>query len=103
MCIESSAAHAHAQPDPLLDGILRHAIGLGLVLVLLFPFARGDLPWLGWAPLWLVGMPLAAWLALHRFQWPVRRRRAVTERRRPRAQARLRRHRVVAVRGARAA
>lgn len=53
-----------------LDAILRHAVILGTLAVLLIPAARGSNAWFGWLPLWLVGMPLAAWWALHRFQLP---------------------------------
>lgn len=55
---------------PKLDRALRRVVLTGLTLVLLVPMARGQIPWLGWAPLWLVGMPLAAWWALHRFRLP---------------------------------
>ena len=44
-----------------LDAVLRHAVILGTLAVLLIPAARGSSEWLGWLPLWLVGMPLAAW------------------------------------------
>lgn len=103
MHTESLSTHDRVQPDPVLDGVLRHAIGLGLVLVALFPFARGELPWLGWAPMWLIGMPLVAWLALHRFQLPLQRKRTRAERRRPRTQVQARRRRVVTMRRVRAA
>lgn len=53
-----------------LDAILRHAVILGTVAVLLVPAARGSSEWLGWLPLWLVGMPLAAWWSLRRFPLP---------------------------------
>lgn len=79
-----------AAPDPRLERALRRAVAVGLALVLLFPFARGQLPWLGWAPLWLLGMPLAAWWALHRFRLPRWPRPADHRRRRVRAQARRR-------------
>jgi len=42
----------------------------GLALVLVWPAARGSSAWLGWLPLWLVGMPLAAWWALLRCPLP---------------------------------
>jgi prolyl oligopeptidase len=51
--------------------------------VLLIPAARGSSEWLGWLPLWLVGMPLAAWWSLRGFPLPAvavrlpRRRRAL--------------------------
>ena len=53
-----------------LDAVLRHAVILGTVAVLLVPAARGSSEWLGWLPLWLVGMPLAAWWSLRRFPLP---------------------------------
>jgi len=73
-----------------LDAILRHAVILGTLAVLLFPAARGSSQWLGWLPLWLVGMPLAAWWSLRGFPLPdvalrlPRRRRAQAHRRRMR-------------------
>lgn len=72
--------------------MLRTAILAGLALVLALPAARGYSQWLGWMPLWLVGMPLAAWWSLYRFRLPplpdaVARSRP---RRRHRAQARRR-------------
>lgn len=75
-----------------LDRWLRRAVITGLALVLLVPSARGQIPWLGWAPLWLVGMPLAAWWALHRFRlpWPRIGHRVVRRRRRVGGQARRR-------------
>lgn len=87
----SPEATAARGPDPQLERVLRRAVVIGLALVLLFPLARGQIPWLGWAPLWLVGMPLAAWWALHRFrlpQWPAR--RGASGRRHRHAQARRR-------------
>jgi hypothetical protein len=64
--------HRTADPafDPRLDQILRRLIGWGVLAVLLLPAARGTTAWLGWMPLWLVGMPLASWWALHRFRLP---------------------------------
>ena len=53
-----------------LDATLRQAVILGTVAVLLVPAARGSSDWLGWLPLWLVGMPLAAWWSLRRFPLP---------------------------------
>lgn len=71
-----------------LDAILRHAVILGTLAVLLIPAARGSSAWLGWLPLWLVGMPLAAWWSLRGFPLPAatslrlpRRRRAQAHRR----------------------
>ena len=53
-----------------LDSALRHAVILGTLAVLLIPAARGSSDWLGWLPLWLVGMPLAAWWSLRGFPLP---------------------------------
>ena len=92
-----SAPSRHQQPvDPRLLRGVRIAFLSGLALVLLLPAARGHSDWLGWMPLWLLGMPLAAWWSLHRFHlpWhgvstqesskPARRRRPGTQaRRRP--------------------
>ena len=70
-----------------LDSALRQAVILGTVAVLLIPAARGSSDWLGWLPLWLVGMPLAAWWSLRGFPLP---RVALRLPRRRRAQARRR-------------
>lgn len=70
-----------------LDSALRHAVILGTLTVLLVPAARGSSDWLGWLPLWLVGMPLAAWWSLRGFPLPAvavrlpRRRRVQATRR----------------------
>ena len=53
-----------------LDSALRQAVILGTLAVLLIPSARGSSEWLGWLPLWLVGMPLAAWWGLRGFPLP---------------------------------
>lgn len=56
--------------DPrLLRGVRQLALA-GLALVLVWTAARGSSAWLGWLPMWLVGMPLAAWWALLRFPLP---------------------------------
>ena len=70
-----------------LDSALRQAVILGTLAVLLIPAARGNSEWQGWLPLWLVGMPLAAWWSLRRFPLPevalrLPRRRRVQARRR---------------------
>ena len=46
-----------------LDELLCAALGVGLVLVILVPAARG-MSAIGWLPMWLVAMPAAAWWAL---------------------------------------
>lgn len=53
-----------------LDATLRHAVILGTLAILLIPAARGSSEWFGWLPLWLVGMPLAAWWSLRGFPLP---------------------------------
>ena len=79
-----------------LDAVLRHAVILGTLAVLLIPAARGSSEWLGWLPLWLVGMPLAAWWSLRgcplprvAVALPRRRRVQALRNRRGRAPARL--------------
>jgi hypothetical protein len=99
----SADARPSRAPDPQLERLLRRVVAIGLALVLLFPLARGQIPWLGWAPLWLVGMPLAAWWALHRFrlpQWPMRRDAAGRRRNRPQARRRARMPRTAGLRAA---
>ena len=75
-----------------LDSLLRHLVILGALAVLLIPAARGSSALLGWLPLWLVGMPLAAWWSLRRFPLP---KLALRLPRRRRVQARRRRGRGV--------
>ena len=83
-----------SRPDPRLERLLRQTILLSTLLVLAVPMARGDSVWFGPLPLWLLGMPLVSWWALHRFRLPLRaqprlvsasrrRRGAVQARRRP--------------------
>ena len=83
-----------------LDAALCHAVILGTLAVLLIPAARGSSEWLGWLPLWLVGMPVAAWWSLRRFPLPpvdmrLPRRRHSQALRRARGQRSLRPARVV--------
>jgi len=75
-----------------LDSLLRQLVILGALAVLLIPAARGSSALLGWLPLWLVGMPLAAWWSLRRFPLP---KLALRLPRRRRVQARRRRGRGV--------
>lgn len=82
--------------DPQLERSLRLILLTGLALVILLPAARGHSDWLGWLPMWLVGMPAVALWSLHRFRLPLR--KAVSRndawqsprRRRPGTQARRR-------------
>ena len=84
-------------PDPRLSRLLCQLTLAGLVLVMVWPAARGHHPWLGWLPLWLMAMPAAACWALHRCPLPHRRRRPTAMPRADRTQARRRRRAVVAL------
>ncbi|MBB1087161.1 hypothetical protein H4F99_01520 [Lysobacter sp. SG-8] len=89
-------APSRRRPHPLLDEVLRGAVAVGATLLLVLPEARGMHPALGWLPLWLLGMPLAAWWAAHRFPLPGRTgdapapRRPAATRRMPQARRRRR-------------
>ncbi|MEG0183090.1 MAG: hypothetical protein RR704_06510 [Stenotrophomonas sp.] len=80
--------------DPRLLRVVPQIALAGLAVVLVWPAARGSSAWLGWLPLWLVGMPLAAWWALLRCPLPIRalarrlRRRSGQARRLPAARTR---------------
>lgn len=56
--------------DPRLLRSVRQLALAGVALVLVWPAARGSSAWLGWLPMWLVGMPLMAWWTLLRFPLP---------------------------------
>lgn len=65
------ARHDADEPvDPRMETALRYAVAIGATLLLVIPGAAGSHALLGWLPLWLLGMPLAAWWALHRFRLP---------------------------------
>jgi len=76
-----AAADRYVPDSRVLRGV-RHLALAGLALVMAWPAARGSSAWFGWIPLWLVGMPLAAWWALLRFPVPRWQRRRVQARRR---------------------
>lgn len=93
VAFHSTQRIAHA-PDRRLRIALWRMLWLGAAAVLLLPAARGHSEWLGWLPLWLLGMPASALWALHRFRLPrlplpatsaraLRRRRGGQARRRP--------------------
>lgn len=63
-------SHAASTPDPQVLRCVKQVALAGLALVLVWPAARGYSAWIGWLPLWLVGMPLTAWWALYRFRLP---------------------------------
>jgi len=67
----SSPRNDHEAPDPRVLRCVRQAALAGLALVLVWPAARGHSQWIGWLPLWLLGMPLSAWWALYRFRLPM--------------------------------
>lgn len=79
------ASEAGPRPCRTVLRCVRHAALAGLALVLVWPAARGSNEWLGWLPLWLVGMPLAAWWAVLRFPVPRLSRRRPQARRVQRA------------------
>jgi hypothetical protein len=56
--------------DPRPERCLRTAVVLGALAVLLVPAARGHSDWFGFLPLWLLGMPLAAWWSVSGFPLP---------------------------------
>jgi hypothetical protein len=56
--------------DPRPERILRTAVILGALAILLVPAARGRSDWFGFLPLWLLGMPLAAWWSIAGFRLP---------------------------------
>jgi hypothetical protein len=71
-------------PHPQLARGVRQVALAGLALVLVWPAARGYSSWLGWLPLWLLGMPMMAWWALYRFPLPHLPKRDRSSRRRRR-------------------
>ena len=56
------------QPRPALDRWLLQALVAGVSFAVLLPFAQGHSAAFGWLPLWLVGLPLSAWLGWHGLQ-----------------------------------
>ncbi|HVJ37073.1 MAG TPA: hypothetical protein VM687_04635 [Stenotrophomonas sp.] len=66
----SKRASSRQTPDPRVLRPVRQVALAGLALVLVWPAARGYSAWLGWLPLWLLGMPMTAWWALYRFRLP---------------------------------
>ena len=83
-----------------LDALLRQAVTLGTLAVLLIPAARGSSEWFGWLPLWLVGMPLAAWWSLRGFPLPQMAMARMPRRRRAQALRRGRGRRAMPLRHA---
>ena len=54
--------HATSSSHPAIERWLLQALVAGASFCLLIPFARMHTAGLGWLPLWLIGLPLAAWL-----------------------------------------
>ena len=82
------------------DAVLRHAVILGTLAILFIPAARGGSEWFGWLPLWLVGMPLAAWWSLRGFPLPQMAMARMPRRRRAQALRRGRGRRAMPLRHA---
>lgn len=87
---QSRAALSEAPHPDVLRWVRQVALA-GVALVLVWPAARGHSEWLGWLPMWLVGMPLLAWWSLYRFRLPAAVRNRQAQRRRgPQAHRRVR-------------
>ena len=86
----SASSRESIAPDPRLEQLLRRTVLLAAAIVVCAPGARGDSVWFGALPLWLLGMPLLSWWALHRFRLPAHARAARGPRRRRSVQARRR-------------
>ena len=87
--VSASRRDEPESPDPRVLRCVRQVALAGLALVMVWPAMRGNSAWLGWLPLWLVGMPLTAWWALYRFRLPLAlRQRRQRNARRERPQAR---------------
>ncbi|MQP75900.1 hypothetical protein CQ393_08350 [Stenotrophomonas sp. MYb238] len=100
---QSSRRNTVEHPDPRVLRCVRQAALAGLALVLVWPAMRGSSAWIGWLPLWLLGMPLSAWWALYRFRLPAAwrtRRQGAGNRQRPQARRLRHARRGTAVRAA---
>src|SRR5690606_2199081 len=53
-------------PDPRIANVLGHWLALGALALLMLPPARGELPWLGSGPYWLLLAPAIALAVLYR-------------------------------------
>ena len=84
--IAHAVSAADSAPDCLLHAGLLGLLCLGAVALSSFPALRTGITPIGWAPLWLVGLPAVAWLTLVLRRLPRRRKlasSAVLGRRRP--------------------
>ncbi|KAA2284605.1 hypothetical protein [Arenimonas fontis] len=57
---------ATPSPDPRIANALWHWLALGALALLMLPPTRGELPWLGSGPFWLLSAPAAALAVLYR-------------------------------------
>ena len=57
--------HTSSSSNTVIDRWLLQALIAGMSVSLLLPFAQAQSTTLGWLPLWLTGLPLAAWLGWH--------------------------------------
>ena len=96
----SSSPRSSDRPDPRVLRCVRQAALAGVALVLVWPAARGHSEWVGWLPLWLVGMPLAAWWSLRGFPLPQMAMARMPRRRRAQALRRGRSRRAMPLRHA---
>ena len=90
----------HPQPRPATDRWLLQALVAGLSASVLLPFAQAHTATFGWLPLWLVGMPLAAWWSLRGFPLPQMAMARMPRRRRAQALRRGRGRRAMPLRHA---
>ena len=54
--------HTSPSSHAVIDRWLLQALIAGASAAVLLPFAQVDTPAFGWLPMWLIGLPLAAWL-----------------------------------------
>ena len=57
--------HTSPSSRPAIDRWLLQALVAGVSVSLLLPFAQVNTEAFGWLPIWLVGLPLSAWLGWH--------------------------------------
>ena len=60
--------HTSSSSRSAIDRWLLQALVAGAAISLLLPFAQVNTAVFGWLPLWLVGLPLSAWLGWHGLQ-----------------------------------
>jgi len=60
----------------MLGAVLLGLMAVGAIVLLSFPGARAGTSAVGWPPMWLLGLPGAAWVTLQLLRLPRRRGRA---------------------------